>query len=56
MSEENVEVVPRIFESWAEGDFRGGADELDPDVMFVVRKPFPEPGTVIGDLRRLVRT
>jgi len=43
-----VELVRRIFESWASGDFHGGADELDPDVTFIVRRPFPEPGTAVG--------
>ena len=48
MSDENVEVVRRIFESWAEGDFRGGAKDLDPQVAFIVRKPFPEPVEAVG--------
>ena len=48
MSRENVEIVRGIFASWARGDFQGGADELDPDVIFIVRRPFPEPGTAIG--------
>jgi ketosteroid isomerase-like protein len=48
MSQENVETVRRILARWAQGDFRGGADELDPEVLFVVRPPFPEPATVVG--------
>ena len=48
MSDEKVQVVRRIFESWAKGDFRGGTDDLDPHVTFIVRKPFPEPVEVVG--------
>jgi ketosteroid isomerase-like protein len=42
MSQENVEIVRRIFDSWATGDFGAGMADLDPDVVFVVRHPFPE--------------
>jgi ketosteroid isomerase-like protein len=33
MSEENVEIVRRVYEYWARGDFRG-TDPFDPDVDF----------------------
>jgi len=48
MSQENVEIVRRILAEWARGDFRAGADDLDPEVVFIVRPPFPEPASVIG--------
>ena len=42
MSRENVEIVEGIFEGWAVGDFSAGVADLDPEVVFVVRHPFPE--------------
>jgi ketosteroid isomerase-like protein len=34
MSQENVEVVRRLYEFWARGDFRSGVEVFDPDVEF----------------------
>jgi ketosteroid isomerase-like protein len=48
MSQENVEVVRRIFDGWSTGDFGAGLADLDPDVVFVVRRPFPEAGETVG--------
>ena len=48
MSQENVEIVRRIYEGWASGDFRVGADLLDDHVMFVVSHDFPEFGEFTG--------
>jgi ketosteroid isomerase-like protein len=48
MSKENLEVVKRIFEGWAAGDFGTGLADLDPDVVFVVRHPFPEAVETAG--------
>jgi uncharacterized protein len=48
MSRENVEIVRRIFEGWATGDFGAGVGDLDPDVVFVVRRPFPEAVETVG--------
>jgi ketosteroid isomerase-like protein len=48
MSQENVEVVRRIFDRWATGDFIAGLNDLDRYVLFVVRHPFPEFGVVVG--------
>jgi ketosteroid isomerase-like protein len=49
MSQENVEIVRRIYEAWAGGDFRAGADDLDQHVVLVVRSPdFPEFGVFSG--------
>ncbi len=48
MSQENVEVVQRIFDRWATGDFVAGLTDLAPDVAFVVRHPFPEAVETVG--------
>jgi ketosteroid isomerase-like protein len=48
MSRENVQVVQRLFEGWAVGDFGAGLTDLDPDVVFVVRHPFPEAVETAG--------
>jgi ketosteroid isomerase-like protein len=48
MSEENVEIVHRILDSWAKGDFREGVDDLDPYVSYVVRPPLAEPTACVG--------
>jgi ketosteroid isomerase-like protein len=48
MSQENVEVVRRIFDRWATGDFGAGLADLDPDAVFVVRRPFPEAVETVG--------
>ncbi len=48
MSEENVEVVRRILDSWAKGDFREGVDDLAPYVTFIVRSPLAEPAACVG--------
>jgi ketosteroid isomerase-like protein len=48
MSQENVEIVQRIFETWASGDLRAGADDLDKHVVFVARPDFLEFGVFYG--------
>jgi len=48
MSVENVETVRRIFDGWASGDFSAGLADLDPDVVFIVRPPFPEAVETVG--------
>jgi ketosteroid isomerase-like protein len=48
MSQENVEAVRRIYDKWAEGDARAGADLLDEHVVFVVSRDFPEWGVFHG--------
>jgi uncharacterized protein len=48
MSEENVDIVQRIFDGWATGEFRTGLTDLAPDVVFVVRHPFPEAVETAG--------
>jgi ketosteroid isomerase-like protein len=48
MSEENVEIVRGIHDAWGVGDLSVGGDDLDPQVTFIVRPPFPEPATLVG--------
>lgn len=48
MSQQNIEVVRKIYEGWATGDFRSGVDDLDPQVMFIVSYDFPEFGVYVG--------
>jgi ketosteroid isomerase-like protein len=48
MSQDKVEIVQQFFDSWARGDFGAGLTDLDPDVVFVVRHPFPEAVRTVG--------
>jgi ketosteroid isomerase-like protein len=48
MSEENVEAVRRVFDSWAKGEFGAAALPLDEHVLYVVPPDFPEFGVFIG--------
>jgi ketosteroid isomerase-like protein len=48
MSQENVEIVRRIYEAWAQGDFRARIDDLDQHVVLVIRPDFPEFGVFLG--------
>jgi ketosteroid isomerase-like protein len=48
MSEQNVEIVERVFERWGEGDFRAGVDVLDPHVVLVLGREFPDAGAYFG--------
>ena len=36
MSQENVEIVRRIYEGWSRGDFTAGADAFDPKIEFAL--------------------
>jgi ketosteroid isomerase-like protein len=47
MSEENVEIVRRIMERWAEGDFTD-AIPSDPNVTMVISRDYPEFGVFTG--------
>ncbi len=46
MSEENVEIVRRVYQRFSEGDFRASVELLDPNVVMVLGAAFgPEaPG------------
>ena len=48
MSQENVGTVRRIFDAWAIGDLRAGADDLDEHVVFIVSPDFPAFGVHFG--------
>ena len=48
MSQENVEIVRRIYDAWAIGDFTAGAEALDQNVVFVVSPDFPAFGVFLG--------
>ena len=48
MSEENVEIVRRIFRRLGHRRLGAGLTDLDPGVVFVVRRPFPEPVETVG--------
>jgi ketosteroid isomerase-like protein len=48
MSQETLETVRRIYESWGRGDFRAGVDLYDPDIRLVLRPEFPDAGTYRG--------
>jgi ketosteroid isomerase-like protein len=48
MSQEHVEVVRRILDAWADGDFGGGVEGLDQHVLFAVSNDFPEAGVLVG--------
>jgi ketosteroid isomerase-like protein len=48
MSQENVEVVRRIYEGWGTGDLSVGVDDLDRHVVFIVSPDFPAFGVFVG--------
>jgi ketosteroid isomerase-like protein len=48
MSEENVEVVRRIYEQWAQGNFRAGVELYDPLILMVQGQGLPEAGAYLG--------
>ena len=50
MSQENVEIVRRVYDRWAEGDFEEGG-VFDPLIIFVMGRGFPEAGTYVGTER-----
>jgi ketosteroid isomerase-like protein len=47
MSEENVEIVRRIFAAWDAGDFAAPIP-YDPHVLFMVSREYPEFGVFVG--------
>jgi ketosteroid isomerase-like protein len=48
MSDENVEMVRRIYGQWAEGNFRAAVELYDPLILLVQGEGFPEQGTYLG--------
>jgi ketosteroid isomerase-like protein len=43
MSQENVEVVRRLFAAWEGGDLAGVLADLDPDMVTQRVPPAPDP-------------
>ena len=41
-------MVRKVFDAWGEGDFRAGVGHLDPNVVLVVGREFPDAGTSLG--------
>jgi ketosteroid isomerase-like protein len=48
MTEENVEALRRVYERWAEGDFRASLEVFDPLVLMVQSADFPDAGAYLG--------
>ncbi len=48
MSQENVEIVRRIYDGWATGDLSAGVDDFDRHVVYVVSPNFPAFGVFVG--------
>ena len=48
MSQENVEVVRRVYEAWNAGDMTALRDLCDPDVVMHHPEGWPEPGPSVG--------
>jgi ketosteroid isomerase-like protein len=48
MSQENVEIVRRVYERWGKGDFRVDTELYDPWVVLVLRPEFPDAGAYLG--------
>jgi len=48
MSQENVEIVRRIYAHWGRGDFRAGVELYDPNILLILRPEFPEAGVYRG--------
>ena len=45
---QNTEIIRRIYERWAEGDFAAGPEHFDSNLVFVMRPEFPDSGTYLG--------
>jgi ketosteroid isomerase-like protein len=48
MFDENVEAVRRVYEQWAEGNFRAGVELYDPHILLVQGQELPESGAYLG--------
>jgi ketosteroid isomerase-like protein len=48
MSDQNVEAVRAVYESWGKGDFSASVPLFDEHVLFVLRPEFPDAGTYVG--------
>ena len=52
MSEENVVVVQAFVDTWNAGDMDAVRELLDPDVILMPVKNWPEPGPYMGGAER----
>ena len=48
MSLGHVDTVRRIYEGWAQGDFRAGLPHYDPHLVLVTRPDLPDGGRYVG--------
>ena len=48
MSDENVELLKRVYDEWARGNFKAGKDLLDDSMTTVWADGFPTAGTYHG--------
>ena len=48
MSQENVEIVRRFYRAWAQAEFPGPAELMDPEIEYVNPAGAVEPGTRRG--------
>jgi ketosteroid isomerase-like protein len=48
MSQENVEVAHRAYETWNAGDMDAFRELCDPDIIMRPPKGWPEPGPFVG--------
>jgi uncharacterized protein len=56
MSQENVEIVRRVYEGWARGDFSAG-EYFDPEIDFeLVDWPHPARSRGVAEMRRTWQT
>ena len=55
MSQENVEVVRRVYDAWNAGDMTALRALCDPDVVMHHPEGWPEPGPSVGREAMIVR-
>jgi ketosteroid isomerase-like protein len=48
MDERPIEIIRRVYERWAEGDFTAGGELYDEASVFVLSPEFPESGIYVG--------
>jgi ketosteroid isomerase-like protein len=48
MSQENVEIMRRSFETWNAGDMDALRETYDPDAIMPMPEDWPEPGPFVG--------
>lgn len=48
MDEKPIEIIRRVYERWAEGDFTAGGELYDDASVFVLSSDFPDSGIYLG--------